>query len=57
MNAVQTRSAAAKKLSRVVLLEWLYPPSSSGHWNPELVRIAAGNEGLGLEGEPSPKVA
>ena len=35
---------------RVALLEWLDPPFSSGHWSPELVRLAGGIEGLGREG-------
>jgi iron complex transport system substrate-binding protein len=38
---------------RVALLEWLDPPFSCGHWNPELVRLAGGIEGLGLEGVAS----
>ena len=38
---------------RVVLLEWIDPPFSSGHWSPELVRIAGGIEGIGREGQPS----
>jgi iron complex transport system substrate-binding protein len=32
---------------RVALLEWLDPPFSSGHWNPQLVRLAGGEDGLG----------
>lgn len=38
---------------RVALLEWLEPPFSCGHWSPELVRLAGGEEGLGREGQPS----
>jgi iron complex transport system substrate-binding protein len=38
---------------RVALLEWLDPPFSTGHWNPELVRLAGGVDGLGREGEKS----
>jgi len=38
---------------RVALLEWLDPPFSCGHWNPELVRLAGGIEGLGREGVAS----
>jgi iron complex transport system substrate-binding protein len=38
---------------RVAFLEWLDPPFSSGHWTPELVRLAGGVEGLGVEGQPS----
>lgn len=38
---------------RVALLEWLDPPFSTGHWNPELIRLAGGVDGLGREGEKS----
>jgi iron complex transport system substrate-binding protein len=51
--AVAARSAALQNRLRVALLEWLAPPFSCGHWNPELVRLAGGIEGLGCEGAPS----
>ncbi|MEM0963609.1 MAG: ABC transporter substrate-binding protein, partial [Bacteroidota bacterium] len=38
---------------RVALLEWLDPPFSGGHWNPELVQLAGGTEVLGRAGEAS----
>lgn len=38
---------------RVLLLEWLDPPFSSGHWNPEIIRLAGGEEILGRPGERS----
>jgi iron complex transport system substrate-binding protein len=37
----------------VAFLEWLDPPFSSGHWTPELVRIAGGHDVLGRAGERS----
>jgi iron complex transport system substrate-binding protein len=51
--AVASRTAAIERRPRVALLEWLDPPFSCGHWNPELVRLAGGVEGLGKEGRPS----
>jgi len=51
--AVVTRTASLEHRPRVALLEWLDPPFSCGHWNPELVRLAGGDEGLGHEGRPS----
>jgi len=51
--AVITRTARLRRRPRVALLEWLNPPFSGGHWNPELVRLAGGVEGLGQEGRPS----
>lgn len=53
VEAVVARTAALPHRPRLVLLEWLDPPFSSGHWNPELVRLAGGVEGLGREGQPS----
>src|SRR5204863_288281 len=37
---VAVRSAKMKRRPGVALLEWLDPPFSCGHWNPELVRLA-----------------
>jgi iron complex transport system substrate-binding protein len=51
--AVAERTASLASRPRVTLLEWLDPPFSCGHWNPELVRLAGGIEGLGREGQPS----
>lgn len=56
VEAVAARSANVTVRPRVALLEWLDPPFSSGHWNPELVRIAGGIEGLGKIGQPSRRV-
>ncbi|MCS6916993.1 MAG: cobalamin-binding protein [Chitinophagales bacterium] len=53
VNAVAARSARQTYRPRVALLEWLDPPFCCGHWNPELVRLAGGIEGLGQEGKPS----
>lgn len=38
---------------RVFCLEWLDPPFVGGHWVPEMVEIAGGENGLGKKGEPS----
>ena len=38
---------------RVFCLEWLDPPFVGGHWVPEMVEIAGGDNGLGKAGEPS----
>lgn len=46
-------SEALQYRPRVALLEWLDPPFSCGHWNPELVRLAGGLEDLGREGQAS----
>lgn len=51
--SVAGRARPDEPRPRVALLEWLDPPFSSGHWNPELVRLAGGIEVLGREGEKS----
>jgi iron complex transport system substrate-binding protein len=38
---------------RVVALEWLDPPFAAGHWTPQLIEYAGGDDGLGFAGEPS----
>jgi iron complex transport system substrate-binding protein len=53
IEAVAARAAGRRHRPRVALLEWLDPPFSCGHWNPELVRLAGGVEGLGRTGRPS----
>jgi iron complex transport system substrate-binding protein len=50
---VAERTAQLQHVPRVVLLEWLDPPFSCGHWNPELVRLAGGIEPLGQAERPS----
>ena len=53
VEAVAMRSAGVSERPRVTFLEWLDPPFSGGHWNPELVRLAGGIEELSREGRPS----
>jgi iron complex transport system substrate-binding protein len=38
---------------RVGCIEWLDPPFSAGHWVPEMVRLAGGEELFAGPGEPS----
>jgi iron complex transport system substrate-binding protein len=38
---------------RVVALEWLDPPFVAGHWTPQLIDYAGGEDMLGLAGENS----
>jgi iron complex transport system substrate-binding protein len=54
-DAVAGRSAAisARDRPRVAFLEWLMPPFSGGHWNPELVELAGGIDVLGAPGQAS----
>lgn len=41
------------KRPRVVALEWLDPPFIAGHWTPQLIDYAGGEDALGFSGEPS----
>jgi iron complex transport system substrate-binding protein len=40
-----------------MLLEWIDPPFCCGHWSPELVSLAGGDECLGQAGKPSRTLA
>lgn len=53
IHAVAGRSRFVTTRPRVVLLEWIDPAFCCGHWSPELVRIAGGQEVIGRPGQPS----
>ena len=42
---------------RVAALEWLDPVFVAGHWTPQLIELAGGEDVLGLPGEPSDTVS
>jgi iron complex transport system substrate-binding protein len=42
---------------RVVALEWLDPVFVAGHWTPQLIEMAGGEDVLGLPGEPSQQLS
>ncbi len=56
IDAVAARSVAVTSQPRVMLLEWIDPPFTAGHWSPEIVGLAGGREVLGREGEKSRSV-
>ena len=56
IQAVRDRTARAALQPRVACLEWFDPLYIAGHWVPEMVQIAGGNDILGTAGEPSVKV-
>ncbi|WP_010586258.1 cobalamin-binding protein [Schlesneria paludicola] len=53
IDAVAARSQTVSHRPKVVILEWIDPPFSCGHWSPEIVRLAGGDEQLGRPGIPS----
>lgn len=54
--AVRTKTADLMHRPKVFLMEWIDPPFSSGHWGPEIVKIAGGEEIFGRQGERSVQV-
>ncbi len=58
-NRIEQVRARATKTSdrlRCFLMEWIDPPFCSGHWGPELVEMAGGEEILGKKGEASRRI-
>jgi iron complex transport system substrate-binding protein len=47
----------AQPRPRVAALEWLDPVFVAGHWTPQLIELAGGEDVLGLPGEPSQTVS
>jgi iron complex transport system substrate-binding protein len=54
---MSARAREASHCPRVFCMEWLDPVYCSGHWVPEMVRIAGGQDLLGREGSDSVRVA
>jgi iron complex transport system substrate-binding protein len=50
--SIQSR-VSGKPIRRTVCLEWVDPPYNCGHWTPELVAIAGGEDLLGVGGRPA----
>jgi len=56
MAAVAERAARATSRPRVFCMEWLDPPYCSGHWVPEMVELAGGQDALSRKGTDSVRV-
>ena len=54
--AIEARAAQATTRPRVLCVEWLDPHYVGGHWVPEMVAKAGGQDVLGRAGEPSFRV-
>ncbi len=57
VEAVRERVAKATTRPRVAFIEWIDPIFCGGHWNPELIALAGGEDGIGQLGERSEQVA
>ena len=55
VETVRARAASSSR-RRCVLLEWIDPPFRSGHWDPELVMLAGGEDPVGRSGEDAAEV-
>jgi len=53
---VRKRAATISDRPRCFLMEWVDPPFCSGHWEPELVEIAGGDDSLGRKHQPSAQI-
>jgi iron complex transport system substrate-binding protein len=50
-------AVSGARAPRVIALEWLDPPFVGGHWLPEMISIAGGDDVAGPPGLKSPEVA
>jgi iron complex transport system substrate-binding protein len=57
IEVVRDRTAQSDARPRVACLEWLEPFYYAGHWVPEMVEQAGGQNGFGQKGQPSAKLA
>lgn len=57
LDQLVERTRAATHRPRVFCMEWLDPVYASGHWVPELVKIAGGVDELGKERDESVRVS
>jgi iron complex transport system substrate-binding protein len=53
IDRVRLATRGAMRRPRVAALEWLDPPFAAGHWTPQLIDYAGGEDVLGFPGEPS----
>ena len=56
VRSVRERVARATTRPRVAFIEWLDPIFCGGHWNPELIALAGGEDAIGRLGERSEQV-
>lgn len=56
IERVRQRVSQATSRPRVGFLEWIDPFFCGGHWNPELVEMAGGEDALGRRGQDSVRV-
>jgi iron complex transport system substrate-binding protein len=53
LDRVKELTAHVDRRPRTLMLEWLEPAFAPGHWVPEQVAVAGGDQGFGQAGRPS----
>ena len=53
LDTVRLKTGSRPSRPRVVCLEWLAPLYVAGHWVPEMVEVAGGQDVLGMPASPS----
>jgi iron complex transport system substrate-binding protein len=53
IDRVRLATRRVTRRPRVAALEWLDPPFAAGHWTPQLIEYAGGEDVLGFPGEHS----
>ena len=56
ISFVREQAARSSSRPRVACLEWFDPIYAAGHWVPEMVDLASGDDVLGQKGKPSEKI-
>jgi len=56
VETVRRRASRTANRPRCFLMEWVDPPFCSGHWVPELVEVAGGQDPLGRKHKPSAQI-
>jgi iron complex transport system substrate-binding protein len=56
LNLIASQTSSLRSRPRVFCMEWLDPVYASGHWVPEMVGIAGGEDALGRMGEDSVRI-
>jgi len=54
-ETIESTAAAVRGLepTRIFFAEWIDPPFCAGHWLPEMIELAGGEDVMGRGGEPS----
>jgi iron complex transport system substrate-binding protein len=53
LDRVKIAVRGAEPRPRVLALEWLDPPFIGGHWVPQMIELAGGEDAIGFPGERS----